>query len=85
MGNALGSDIVTITGANLDGATAVDFGTSAGTILFDSANQIQAVSPAGAVGSIDVTVVAAGGTSPTSLADKFMYVGGPLGPPIVTQ
>jgi hypothetical protein len=77
-GNTLGSNIVTISGANLDGASAVDFGQHAGTIIYDSANQIQVVSPAGAVGSIDVTVFAPGGTSPTSSADRFLYVGAPL-------
>ncbi|HEV2968811.1 MAG TPA: IPT/TIG domain-containing protein [Pirellulales bacterium] len=78
LGNTLGSNIVTINGANLGGATAVDFGQHAGTILYDSANQIQVVSPAGTAGLVDVTVVAPGGTSPTSSADRFLYVGAPL-------
>jgi hypothetical protein len=77
LGNTLGSNIVTINGANLGGATAVDFGPNAGTILYDSANQIQVVSPAGAVGSTDVTVVAPGGTSHISSADLFNYVAAP--------
>ena len=78
MGNTFGGNIVTINGANLGGATAVDFGPDAGTILYDSANQIQVVSPAGAAGLVDVTVVGPGGTSPNSLADQFLYVGAPL-------
>ena len=78
LGNTLGGNIVTINGANLGGATAVDFGQNAGTILYDSANQIQVVTPAGAAGSVDVTVVAPGGTSATSSTDRFLYVGAPL-------
>ena len=77
LGNTTGGDIVTITGANLDGATMVDFGPTTGTIIFDSPSEIQAVSPAGAVGSVHVSVVAPGGTSPTSSADQFLYVGAP--------
>ena len=77
MGNASGGDIVTITGTNLDGATVVDFGLTTGTILYYSPSMIQAASPAGAAGLIDITVVAPGGTSTTSPADQFTYVGAP--------
>ena len=77
-GNASGGDVVTIYGTNLDGATAVDFGLTAGTILYYSPGMIQAASPAGAAGLIDITVVAPGGTSATSPADQFTYVGAPL-------
>ena len=79
VGNASGGDIVTISGTNLDGALAVDFGQNAGSIIYDSPNLIQAVSPAGSSGVIDVTVVAPGGTSPTLPADQFTYVGAPVG------
>ena len=64
---------VTITGTNLDGATAVDFGSVAGTIQSDSGSQIVVTSPAGVTGSVDVTVTTAGGTSATSSADQFTY------------
>jgi len=77
-GNSAGGDIVTITGSNLDGATAVDFGLNAGAIIYDSPGLIQAVSPAGAAGRVDVTVIGPGGTSPTTSADRFLYVGAPL-------
>ena len=46
---------MTITGTNLSGATAVDFGANAGTITADSAGSVTATSPAG-TGTVDVTV-----------------------------
>ena len=76
-GNSSGGDIVTITGTNLDGATRVNFGDHAGTIIYASEDSIQAVSPADAPGSVNVTVIASGGTSATSSADQFIYVGAP--------
>ena len=63
---------VTITGTNLSGATAVDFGTNAGTITADSAGSITATSPAG-TGTVDVTVTNPDATSATSSADEFTY------------
>ena len=73
-GNRDGNDYVSIYGSNLDGATAVDFGANAATILDESAGQIDVVSPAGAVGpAVDVTVVTPGGVSATSPADEFTY------------
>ena len=62
---------MTITGANLANATAVDFGTTAASsFTSDSTTQITADSPAG-TGTVDVTVTTAGGTSATSSADQF--------------
>ena len=56
-----GGTQVTITGTDLQNATAVDFGNgSAGTIISDSAGTIVALSPAGS-GAVDVTVVTPGG------------------------
>ena len=63
---------MTITGTNLGGATAVDFGTNPATITADTAGSITATSPAG-TGTVDVTVTTAGGTSATSPADRFTY------------
>ncbi len=77
-GNARGGDVVTITGSGLAGASAVKFGNATGSIVYDGDGEIQAVSPAGAVGQVDVTVVTAGGTSATLQADKFTYIGAPL-------
>ena len=66
-----GGDLVTIYGTNLDDATAVDFGQTAGTIVDESADAIDVISPAGAVGAAVVTVVTPGGTAATSKQDPF--------------
>ena len=71
-GPTSGGTSVTITGTNLDSATSVDFGLTAGAITADSATSITATSPGGS-GTVDVTVTTAGGTSATSGADKFTY------------
>jgi hypothetical protein len=67
-----GGTTVTITGTNFTGATAVNFGATAATIISDTATQITATSPAG-VGTVDVTVTTPGGTSVTSPADQYTY------------
>jgi len=55
--------VVTLTGTNLSGATAVDFGSgNLGTITSNSATQITVTAPAGS-GTVDVTVTTANGTS----------------------
>ena len=69
-----GGTTVTITGMNLNSATAVSFGDSAATIVSDSATQIVATDPASSAGSVDVTVTTVGGTSATSSVDQFNYV-----------
>ena len=46
------------------------------TVTADTATSITATSPAGS-GTVDVTVTTAGGTSATSAADKFTYLGAP--------
>ncbi len=43
----------------------------------NSATQITAVAPAGAAGTVDVTVTSPGGTSATSAADRYTYVATP--------
>ena len=75
-GPLLGDTTVTITGTYFTGATAVDFGTSAAIFTVSSDTQIVATSPAG-TGTVDVTVVTAGGTSATSAADQFSYLAAP--------
>ncbi|MFI9735057.1 IPT/TIG domain-containing protein, partial [Nocardia sp. NPDC052278] len=53
-----------LTGTNLTGATAVNFGgTPATSFVVDSSTQITAVAPAGAAGTVSVTVTTVGGTS----------------------
>jgi hypothetical protein len=72
-----GGTSVVITGTNLNGATAVKFGTVAGTITSDTATRIVVRSPAAAAGTVDITVITARGTSVTSSVDRFAYVAAP--------
>ena len=73
-----GGTQVTITGTDLDNATAVDFGGVAATAFTpNSSTQITATAPAGSPGTIDVTVTTSGGTSMTSQADQFTYIPAP--------
>ncbi|MGA2497835.1 MAG: glycoside hydrolase family 44 protein, partial [Tepidisphaeraceae bacterium] len=65
---------VVITGTNLLGTTAVDFGANPGTIYAASLGQLVVISPAGTVGVVDVTVTTPLGTSVKSPADQFTYV-----------
>ena len=80
-GPSAGGTTVTITGSGFTGATLVSFGTVAATSFTVNAagTQITAVSPAGVPGTVDVTVVTAGGTSVASAADRFTYIGPPPG------
>ncbi|WP_309241314.1 IPT/TIG domain-containing protein, partial [Nocardia sp. BSTN01] len=53
-----------LTGTGLTGATGVSFGaTPASSFTVDSDTQITAVAPAGAAGTVSVTVATVGGTS----------------------
>src|SRR5215472_16439820 len=76
-GPTSGGTSVTITGTNFSGVTGVRFGNNAaGSFTVDSATQITATSPAG-VGTVDVTVTTAGGTSAISSGDRFTYGSAP--------
>ena len=69
---------MTITGTDLAGATAVDVGSAPATsVTVDSGTQITAISPGRRGRTVDVTVTTPGGTSATSAADQFTYVGPP--------
>lgn len=69
-----GGTAVTITGTNLDGATAVKFGAAdAQSFKVDSPTSIEAVSPSGS-GTADVMVTTERGTSATTSGDQFSYV-----------
>jgi hypothetical protein len=68
-----GGTIVTITGTNLTGATAVTFGTTAATFTVNSSTQITASAPSG-TGTVDVKVTTPNGTSATGPGDQFTYV-----------
>jgi hypothetical protein len=81
-GLTTGGTSVSISGANLAGATAVDFGSVAASITSDSGTQIVATAPAQAAGTVDVTVTTAQGTSATSAVDKFTYT---IPPPTVSS
>lgn len=59
-GPAAGGTSVTITGQNLSGATAVNFGGNAGTVTASTAGSITVTSPAG-TGTVSVTVTTPGG------------------------
>lgn len=78
-----GGTKVTIIGTNLTSATAVDFGTgNPGTITKNTAGQVVVTSPASALpspglGTVDITVTTAGGTSAIVLADQFTYINAP--------
>nr|WP_314607725.1 putative Ig domain-containing protein [uncultured Janthinobacterium sp.] len=77
-GPATGGSTVTITGSNFSGTTAVTFGATAATgFTVNSATQITATAPSG-TGTVDVRVTTTGGTSATSAADQFTYVGAPV-------
>ena len=77
-GPLAGGTMMTITGTDFTGATAVKFGTTAATnVIVNSATQITATSPGG-TGTVDVMVVTPGGTSPVNQpADQFSYVAAP--------
>ncbi len=74
-----GGNTVIITGANFTEVFSVKFGTTAATFTVNSATQITAVAPAGAIGTVDVKVETAAGTSAASTASKYNY-----GLPILT-
>ncbi len=77
-GPLAGGTTVTIAGTGFTGATAVDFGTLAASNLdVVSASEITVTSPAGAAGTVDVTVTGPGGTTTTSTADHFTYQAAP--------
>ena len=79
-----GGTAVTISGSNFTEVLAVEFGSREATgIRVNSPTSIGAISPAG-TGTVDVTVINSGGTSPVSPLDQFVYV--PVrNPPVVTQ
>lgn len=73
-GPAAGGTAVTITGTDLSGASAVSFGaTPAASYEAISPTTIQAVSPPGTAGPVDVTVTTESGTSAPSAKGVFKY------------
>ena len=74
-GPLAGGTTVTITGTTFSNASQVYFGAAPATyVVIDSATQITATSPAGTVGTVDITVVTPGGNSAVSAADQYSYL-----------
>ncbi|MFD6281629.1 IPT/TIG domain-containing protein [Streptomyces sp. NPDC060209] len=74
-GSTGGGTLVTITGTNLSGTSAVTFGAKPATNVTNvSPTQVTAISPSG-TGAVGVTVTTAGGTSNPL---PFFYVGAPF-------
>jgi hypothetical protein len=79
-GPLAGGTAVKITGADLTGASAVDFGTTPASFSVESEHKIDAVAPPGEEGTVDVTVTTPEGTSATVPADHFFYLPDVSGP-----
>jgi len=78
-GTTAGGTSVAIIGTNFTSATAVKFGaTNATSYTVNSATSITATSPAGAAGTVDITVTNANGTSPTNASDQYTFVAPPV-------
>ncbi|BCW87580.1 hypothetical protein sos41_07100 [Alphaproteobacteria bacterium SO-S41] len=76
-GPAAGGTVVTLTGTNFTGLTAVSFGgTAAASFTFNSSTSITATSPAG-TGTVNVRVTTPGGTSATGGGNQFTYTPAP--------
>ncbi|WP_345718612.1 IPT/TIG domain-containing protein [Kineosporia mesophila] len=78
-GTTAGGTVVTISGTGFTPASTVAFGANPGTgVVYVSATQIRATSPAGSAGLVDIAVTTNGGTSATGgTRDDFRYVGSP--------
>ena len=75
-GPEAGGTPVTITGTNFTPTSSVSFGGfPAASVVVNSATSITAASPAHCPGVADVTVTTPGGTSLTSPADRFTFIG----------
>jgi hypothetical protein len=75
-GPVLGGTTVDIFGSEFaNGGTTVTFGgNTSPSVTWLNSTHIQAVSPAGSVGTVDVTATTGAGTSDTSSSDQFTYV-----------
>ncbi len=83
-GPPAGGTQVTVSGANLSGATSVLFGSKPATLVTDvEAGHVLAQAPAG-TGTVDITVVTPQGTTAVNAADVYHYGTPPPAPPVVT-
>jgi hypothetical protein len=74
-GPAAGGSSVTIAGANLEGATAVDFGaTPAASFVVNSSSSISAVAPEAPAGLVDVRITTPFGVSVIVLSDRYKFL-----------
>jgi hypothetical protein len=71
-GPAIGGTSVTVTGTNLGGATAVNFGQTPGIITADTSTSVTATAPSG-TGTVDITVTTPTGTTTPSMADQYSF------------
>ncbi len=76
-GSTAGGTSVIITGTNFIGVTAVKFGSNTASYTVNSATQITAAAPAGAAGTVDITVTSASGISGASVSDQYTYTAAP--------
>lgn len=73
-GPTTGGTVVIVKGTGFLNATSVKFGAvPATTFTVNSSSKITATAPAGALGTVDVTVSGPGGTSAITSADKYTY------------
>ena len=77
VGATSGGTPVVISGTGLAGATTVSFGSANATFSVVSDTEIDAVSPPGGSGPVDVAVSTSAGTSPATSSDRFTYVQSP--------
>jgi alpha-tubulin suppressor-like RCC1 family protein len=78
VGATAGGTPVTITGSDFEGVTSVHFGsTPATSFTVNSPGSITAVSPAGALGTVNVRVASSAGASAAVAADHFTYLMAP--------
>ncbi len=77
-GDGKGGTEVTLKGTGFSTAEAVKFGAATASIVKAvSASEMVVSAPAGS-GTVDVTVIGPGGTSATSEADRYRYLGAPV-------
>jgi hypothetical protein len=81
-GTTAGGTLVTVSGSHFTGATAVLFGTTPAAFTVNGDGSLTATAPPEAEGTVDITVVTAGGSSAPAAADQFTYVAAPA--PAVT-
>jgi hypothetical protein len=77
VGNTAGGTTVKVSGSDMGGVTAVDFGSVAASSFSTNSKgtQLTVVSPAQDAGTVDIVVTTPGGTSAVNPNDQFTYAG----------